>query len=294
MSSDGILLTAHGSVENLEELPAFLARIRHGRPAPPGLVEEVTRRYRVIGGSPLLRVTAQQASLLAEVTRLPVFIGMRLSRPELATALSQAASAGVSRLCVLPLAPYSVPVYAAAAERALQQLPDLHALKLVAAQPFGTLPELVAAHARRIVPYLSEQGEEPIELVLTAHSLPTSIIAAGDNYTREVEASAHAIGERLGRSCVVAYQSQGADGGAWVGPDLRAVLQRAHQNGKRRIVVAPIGFLCDHVETLYDLDIEAQSWANELGVTLLRVPALNDAPELIHALATVVKRALSH
>ena len=270
MSLDGILLTAHGSVENLDEMPAFLARIRRGRPAPAGLVEELRHRYRVIGGSPLLRITEEQARLLERASGLPVIVGMRLWRPELADAIGHALERRIERLCVLPLAPYSVSVYFQAAERALRELGASAAtkLRLVAAQPFGSDPQLVAAHVQAIAPCLAGSGpdSDSTELVLTAHSLPSSVIASGDSYTREVEASARAIAAELGRPYVLAYQSQGADGGDWVGPGLREVFGSAHARGVRRVVVAPIGFLCDHVETLYDLDIEARGWANELGI----------------------------
>jgi ferrochelatase len=293
MSLDGILLTAHGSVENLDEMPAFLARIRRGRPAPPGLVEELCHRYRAIGGSPLLRITEAQARLLERATNLPVLIGMRLSRPELTDAIRQALDRKLDRLCVLPLAPYSVPVYFQAAERASAEIGAKARLRLVAAQPFGSDPSLVGAHAAAILPKLAGTEVETTELVLTAHSLPSSVIASGDSYTREVEASARAVGEALGRPYVLAYQSQGADGGDWVGPGLREVFEAARARGVRRLVVAPIGFLCDHVETLYDLDIEARGWAEALGIELVRVPALNDSPALIEALGQVAARALS-
>jgi ferrochelatase len=295
MTLDGILLSAHGSVEDLDEMPEFLARIRRGRPAPPGLVKELQHRYRAIGGSPLLRITERQAHALERLSSLPVFVGMRLSRPELSEALGLALERGVRRLCVLPLAPYSVPVYFQAAERALATLSPTAAerLRLVAAQPFGTDPALVSAHVNAIAPALSGSDPSATEVVLTAHSLPSSVIAAGDPYDREVESSARAIGARLGRAHVLAYQSQGGDGGDWLGPGLRATFESARHRGKKRVIVAPIGFLCDHVETLYDLDIEARGWADELGLELVRIPALNDAPDLIHALAGVARAALS-
>jgi protoporphyrin/coproporphyrin ferrochelatase len=292
--TDGVLLTAHGSVEDLGEMPAFLARIRHGRPAPADLVEELCRRYRAIGGSPLLQTTERQAELLAHRMGAPVFVGMRLSRPELHDALARAADRGVRRLCVLPLAPYSVHVYARAAQQALDRLAPSAPLTLVAAQPFGSDSGLVEAHVHAIEPFLAGSNPQDTELVLTAHSLPCSVIAAGDPYATQVEASARAIGDRLRREHRLAYQSQGADGGEWLGPALRETLEKARDQGRKRVVVAPIGFLCDHVETLYDLDVEAQAWAAELGLVLARVPALNDAPALIDALARVARRALSH
>jgi len=291
--SEGVLLTAHGSVENLDELPEFLTRIRHGRPAPPELVEEVRRRYAAIGGSPLLSVTQKQADLLSARLGLPVFVGMRLSRPELGDALSDARRRGVRRLCVLPLAPYSVHVYAEAAARALAATPG-EALELVPVAPFGSTPELVTAHARAIAPHLPaarDVPDESVALVLTAHSLPLSVINAGDPYQTEFEQGAAAIGAALGLPVRIAYQSQGFGGGQWLGPDLKNTFESL-KGSARRVVVAPVGFLADHVETLYDLDIEAKGWAAELGLEFTRVPALNAAPELVEALARAVERAL--
>jgi len=129
--------------------------------------------------------------------------------------------------------------------------------------------------------------------VLTAHSLPSVAIRAGDRYQAEVEASARALSERLSRPCQLAYQSQGADGGEWLGPDLRQTFERLAQEGVRQLTLCPFGFLADHVETLYDLDIEARTWAEALGLGFERVPALNTAPGLIEALANVARRALA-
>jgi ferrochelatase len=282
------LLTAHGTVENLDDLPEFLARIRHGRPAPPALVSELRRRYAAIGGSPHLRITREQAELLARELGLPVFVGMRLFRPELADALREAHAAGATRLVVLPLAPFSIHVYAAAAEQARVEL-DLP-LRLVSAEPFGQSAEFVNAHAELIRPLLADP--ESCELLLTAHSLPTRVVQAGDPYAAQVEQSARAIGARLGRPYTLVYQSQGADGGDWLGPDLQSALRSVQARGRRQVVVAPVGFVSDHVETLYDLDVEAKAWAGELGLEFTRVPALNTAPVLISALAAVARRAL--
>lgn len=288
----GVLLTAHGTVDVIEDMPAFVARIRHGRPAPPELVLDLQRRYREIGGSPLLAITRAQADALQQELGLPVFIGMRLWRPELREALGQALEQNVRRLCVLPLAPYSVPVYARAAERALAEL-GAPGLELVAVAPYGTSSGLIEAHARAIAPFLAGAGSDTTELILTAHSLPQSVIDGGDPYAELVSESARCIAHALGWPYQLAFQSQGADGGAWLGPDLKAVLAAARGRGRRRVVVAPVGFLCDHVETLYDLDIEARRWADDLSLEFARVPALNAAQPLIAALTTAVRDALS-
>jgi len=288
------LLVAHGTVADLADLPDFVARIRHGRPPPAGLVEELQRRYEAIGGSPLLRVTEQQARALEAQTGLPVLLGMRLWEPSVEGALRQAAQRGITRLVLVPLAPFSVDVYAAAARRSLDALrPELGEAtpELVVCEAWGSEPAFVEAHVALLGAQLRIDSRDSA-VVLTAHSLPGAAIRAGDRYQAEVEACAQAVAEGLGQPCHLAYQSQGADGGEWLGPDLRQTFERLARAGTRQITLSPFGFLADHVETLYDLDVEARSWASALGLGFERVPALNTAPGLINALASVALRAL--
>jgi ferrochelatase len=295
-SRAGILLVAHGTVSDLSDLPEFVARIRHGRPAPPGLVEELLHRYEAIGGSPLLRVTEEQARALEAKSGLPVLLGMRLWEPSVEAALREAARRGIRRLVLVPLAPFSVAVYGAAARRSLEAVQGelgASAPELVVCEPWGTEPAFVEAQRTALASSLALATRTPYSAVmLTAHSLPRAAIRAGDRYQAEVEASAQAVAERLGRPCELCYQSQGADGGEWLGPDLRQTFQRLAERGVRRVTLSPFGFLADHVETLYDLDIEARGWAAALGVSFERVPALNTAPGLIEALHLVARRAL--
>lgn len=293
-NSAAILLVAHGTVADMADMPAFVARIRHGRPAPPGLVDELERRYRAIGGSPLLRVTEEQARALEAYSGLPVLLGMRLWEPSVEGALRQAAQLGIRRLVLVPLAPFSVAVYGAAAQRSLAELrPELGdaAPELVVCDAWGCEPAFIAAHAALLAAQLAIDSRDSA-VVLTAHSLPRAAIRAGDSYQAEVEASAQAIAEVLGRRCELAYQSQGADGGDWLGPGLRETFERLARAGVRQITLSPFGFLADHVETLYDLDIEARAWAADLGLGFERVPALNSAQGLIAALSHVARRAL--
>jgi ferrochelatase len=278
-TQQGALLVAHGTVSDLDEIPAFLARIRHGRPAPPELVTETRRRYRLIGNSPLLEVTLDQAARVESLVGMPAFVGMRLSDPSVESALTKAAELGVERLAVVPLAPFSVHVYGAHVEKVAKELRASGA----------RVPELVMTPPWGIFPHL---GPDTL-LVLTAHSLPLSVISAGDGYQTQVEASAQAIGAALGVAYELAYQSQGFDGGQWLGPTLDATLERAGERGVKRVVVAPFGFLGEHVETLYDLDIEARALAEKLGLEFGRVPALGVAPGLIDALSDLVRRGLA-
>jgi protoporphyrin/coproporphyrin ferrochelatase len=290
--NDGVLLVAHGTVRDLDELPEFLLRIRHGRPASPELVAELRRRYEAIGGSPLLEITRQQGKALARQLELPVLTAMRLWQPTVEEALRAASSLRLQRLCVVPLAPYSVHVYALAAARSLEAVrAELGAAAplLVACEPWGCEPAFVGAWARAI----GERCQAADAIVLSAHSLPSRAIAMGDPYELQFRASAGAIEAALGRACEVAFQSAGADGGDWLGPDILEVLETMATRGARRVVVAPVGFVAEHVETLYDLDIEAAGRARELGMELFRVSAPNADPGLIEALASVTVRALA-
>jgi len=288
---DGVLLIAHGTVASTDDLPAFLAEIRRGRPAPEGLVEELRRRYDTIGGSPLLALTDAQAEALSCELGLPVFVAMRLWEPRVEHVVAGLASE-YARLCVLPLAPFSAHVYNAAARAAFERVGSPNLPTPVFIDNWGLEPALIAAHVAVIQPLL-ERAPAQAELVLSAHSLPKIVIDRGDPYARLVDAAARRIGEELGKPVHLAYQSQGADGGEWLGPDLREVMRSLAERRVPGVVVAPFGFLADHVETLYDVDIEARDQARELGLEFLRVPALNTHPQLIQTMAELVRRALS-
>lgn len=283
----GVLLIAHGTVENLDDLGAFVARIRNGRPAPPGLVEELRLRYEAIGGSPLLRLTREQAQALAKRLEAPVLVAMRLWEPGVEQALAGAAALGLKRLIVIALAPFSQHVYWDAALKAAAAART--GVELVRTSAWGEEPEFIAAHAELI----RAHGPEDAALVVSAHSLPSIVLQRGDPYAQLVEASRAALVEALGRPARLCYQSQGADGGDWLGPGVRETLAALAAEGQRRVVWSPFGFVADHVETLYDLDIEARALAKEAGIELSLVPALNLHPGLIAALSAVAMRAVS-
>jgi ferrochelatase len=289
-----LLLVGHGTIAEPGDVPEFLTRVRRGRPPSAALVEEIGRRYAHIGHSPLLDVTREVASALEERLSLRTRVAMRFFHPFVEDVVRELADAGVSEICALPMAPYSVHVYVGAVSEALAGLAATRdrvpSLSHVA--PYGSEPSLVAAHAAQIAPSLAARRPETTALVLTAHSLPTRVIAAGDSYQTEFEDSARRVAAALGWPARIAYQSQGADGGDWLGPRLGEVLSGVAREGKRTVVVAPVGFVADHVETLYDLDVEAAAEARALGLDFVRVPALNAAPAFVDALATVARRAL--
>ncbi len=301
---DAVLLIAHGTVEELDDLPEFLKNIRRGHAAPPELLAEVRRRYEAIGGrSPLNAINRDMAKALENRLGVPVRTANRLFHPYPTSVLTDLASEGITRVVVVPLAQHSASVYGDAVKEAAAAagLP----LEIDAATNWGRVPELTDAFARAIVTALDDvpDGErDRTSLLLTAHSLPLSIIEAGDPYEDEVRASAEAVTARVrelapGRFVDhgVAFQSQGMSTGAggrpmaWLGPDLRGRLEALAARGRKEVVIAPIGFLADHVEILYDLDIEARSWADELGITLRRAPSLNASDGLVDVLASVAR-----
>lgn len=286
-----VLLVGHGTVTSMSDVPEFLLRIRRGRPPSAELVTEIQRRYAHIGGSPLLLATESLASGLSAELRLPVHVAMRFWDPLIEDVLAELVQDGLREVCVLPVAPFSVSVYVDAVREALAAHGDA-APKLVPVRAYGSHPALVAAHAEAIQPFVVGRNPRDTELIVTAHSLPTRVLAAGDSYQTEFEHSVQRILETVRYPGTVAYQSQGADGGEWLGPTLLESLEAAKSAGKRRVVVAPVGFLADHIETLYDLDVEAALQASALDLEFERVPAFGDREPLVRVLALVAKEAL--
>ncbi len=281
-----VLLVAHGTVEKLEDLPDFLLEIRRGRPASEELVAEVERRYRLVGGSPLLEGTRRQAAALGARLGLEARVAMRLWRPRVAEVLSDLNSE--HRVCLVPMAPFSVPVYESAARA---ELTDAGlGVELCCVEPWGQQPAVIEAWARGILEALPVD-REGCEVILSAHSLPQRVIDSGDPYADQFERAARMVAQRLPVVARTAYQSQGAAAGAWLGPSLEEQMRSAQARGVRHLVVAPIGFLTEHIETLYDLDIEARDLAQELGLRWTRVPTLEASSGLIEGLATAVQVA---
>jgi protoporphyrin/coproporphyrin ferrochelatase len=288
-----VVLIGHGTVDDLDDLPPFLTAIRRGHPAPPALVAEVRRRYEAIGGkSPLTGISRDVATKLEARVGVPVRLAMRLWKPYPKDVLADLRREGVERVVVVPLAQHSAHVYAEAVETAAAG-----AFRVTSARNWGREPALTRAFADAIRSALAEvPSRDDTLLLMTAHSLPLAIIRAGDPYEDEVRASAAAIAEALGPAIPevrVAFQSQGMGGGEWLGPDLHASLDAARAAGKKHVLVAPIGFLADHVEILYDLDIEAKALAAERGLSLTRTRSLNAEGGLIDALENVARPLLA-
>lgn len=291
-----VLLTCHGTIDKVEDIPAFLHNIRHGRPTPAHIVDEVQRRFQRIGGSPLMRITGEQGAALEARLGVSVRIAGRLWGPYPADVVAELAAAGVTTLISLPLAPQSVEIYHAGVRAAVAAHPGM---ELRCAPAWGLEPSLIDGFVESIDEALArfpEDRRKSIPVLLTAHSLPQRIIDMGDAYEREFRAMAGAVTARLaerGNPSRIAFQSQGMDGGVWLGPDLPATFATLAGEGQPEIVIAPIGFVSEHVETLYDLDIEAPGIAEKAGVHRIeRAGAMNTRAKFIDALEAVVRRLL--
>jgi ferrochelatase len=298
---DAVLLSCHGTISDLSDLPAFLANIRRGRPAPEELVHEVRRRYELIGGSPLMAISRAQAAALEARLSIPVRVAGRLWHPYPAEILRELASLGATRVLSLPLAPQSVAVYNAAVAEAAREVPGV---TIVEAPAWCLEPALIDAFVGAIDDGLracaASWGEplapSAVPIVLSAHSLPVRVIAAGDAYEADFRAMAAVVSARLtarGHRVEVAFQSQGASSERWLGPDLPELFGTLAAAGYDAVFVAPIGFLAEHVETLFDLDVEAASLAKERGLSRFgRAPTVSERARLIDALEAVARAAL--
>ena len=303
------LLMAHGGPGAPDEVEPYLRDIRGGRPTSPELLADVQRRYAMIGGrSPLLDITRAQARAL-EVRleadlgdRAPqVYVGMLHWRPYIRDAVAEMAADGVRRVVALCLAPHysrmSVGSYFARLEESRSEVGAR--LDVVRVESWHDNPLLVGAIAEKVEAALDRFPAETrgrVAVVFTAHSLPAAAVAEGDPYDAQVRETASLVAERAGLGADrwgVAYQSAGARPGDWLEPSLSEALGAAAAFGRPGVLVAPVGFVADNVEILYDLDVEAQALARRLEVRLERAESLNAAPRFVEALADVVRRTLS-
>ena len=292
----GVLLMAHGTPESLDEMPEYLRLVRGGRAPTAELVEEMRHNYAAIGGrSPLTEISQAQGRALQELLDdkgIPalVVVGMRNWKPFIADAIRTLVDARVTRIVGIPLTPQfsslSVQKYVTAAEAALPS--DM---------PFGCIrsfhdhPWLIEAFAGR----LREAAPQPDEeIVFTAHSLPVRVVEAGDPYAKEVAATAAAIASMCGlQHYQQAWQSAGRTPEPWLSPDLSDLIRERIVEGASAFLVVPVGFVCDHTEILFDIDVQAATVARDLGVSLRRTSSLNTASIFIRTLGDLVTRELA-
>jgi ferrochelatase len=290
MHPTGVLLMAHGTPSSLDEMPEYLRLVRGGRPASDELVAEMRHNYEAIGGrSPLTDITrAQAAALQARLGRdVPVAFGMRNWTPFIKDALAELARAGVTRVIGIPLAPQfstlSVQKYIDAATAALPAGTTFEAV-----ESFHAHPLLVDAFAERVRAAAPKSDEL---VVFTAHSLPKRVIDAGDRYADEVAATAQGVAARTGLTKYErAYQSAGRTPEPWIGPDLSELIDEQSGKGVRKFLIVPIGFVCDHTEILFDIDVQAARTAREFSTSLRRTESLNTSPTFIAMLEQLVRQ----
>ncbi|MFN3974602.1 MAG: ferrochelatase [Dehalococcoidia bacterium] len=301
----GVLLMAYGSPNSLDEVEPYFTHIRGGRRPPPEAVEGLKARYRRIGGrSGLLEVTLAQAKGLEEALnpltigeRWRVWVGMKHWKPSIAEAADSMAKAGVGRVVGVALAPHysrmSVGSYIEAAKYSLECMGLSGVTTFV--ERWGNHPLFLRAVAWQIRKAMEGWSAEGTLVLFTAHSLPERIRSWGDPYERELLRSAAGVAHLSGlEHWRFAFQSASHTGEPWLGPDLHQVLEEAAREGRfSRVLVCPIGFVTDNLETLYDLDIEAQEHAQRLGLAFRRVPCLNASPLLVDTLVALVIDALS-
>lgn len=326
-----VLLMAYGGPDSLDDVEPFLLDIRGGRPTPPELVEEIRGRYAAIGGrSPLLEISRAQAAGLEErlnrdagdgtgsdsELRFRTFVGMRHWAPRIHDTVAEIADAGFTRIVALCLAPHysrmSIGAYLARLQEAVEVQRDRgRTLDVTAVESWGRHPLFLDAVARKVREGLARWPDgrrDEVEILFTAHSLPTRVVEEGDPYEEQLLATARGVVERLRAGGTdgselepglepawsFCYQSAGAASIPWLGPALEEVIPRRAAAGRTDLLVVPIGFVADHVEILFDLDIEAREIARENGVRLRRTESMNTDPGFLAALAAVVRDPSEH
>ena len=297
-----VLLLAHGTPDSLDDIPEYLRNITGGRALPEAVVEEIRHRYSLIGQSPLTELTLEQGRLLAEKLGMPVYVGMRNWKPYIADELAKMREDGIERAAAICLAPQnsrtSVGLYRKAVFEAAQDI------EIEFVEGWADHPLLADAFAERLRAVLDPFGSEmgsPVPVLFTAHSVPLRTVQAQDGdaadpYEVEAKRTAALVAERVGHAADqwrFAFQSQGMSGGPWIGPTVEDTLAALQTEGVQKLVIQPIGFLCDHVEILYDIDIGFRQFAANLGMEVRRPESLNASPLLIAALADLAHRALA-
>ena len=297
-NSTAILLLAHGTADSLDDIPEFLRNVTGERPVPPEVVAEVKHRYSLIGHSPMNEITARQGELLADALSFPVYVGMRNWKPLIPDVVRKMAADGVTHAVAICLAPQnsrtSVGLYRKAVEG---ESGTPFALDFV--ESWHDHPGLIDAFAEKLTKDWADACREAgsrIPVIFTAHSVPQRTITEGDPYERQTRETAALVAQRSGLASEewqFAFQSQGMSGGVWLGPTVEQTLLSLREKGHNEVFLQPIGFLCDHVEVLYDIDIGFQQFARGHGMRLWRAESLNESPKLIAALADVARSRLA-
>jgi protoporphyrin/coproporphyrin ferrochelatase len=290
MTNAAVVLMAYGSPDRLDDVPAYYADIRGGRPIAPDHLADLVERYRRLGieeSNPLNLITERTRAALEAEAGLPVFTGMKHWRPRIGEAAEGALAAGGDTVVGIVLAPHysrlSIADYRSQLERALDGRAELRFL-----DSWHDEPGFVDLLADRV------RGTDA-QVVFTAHSLPARILADGDPYQDQLLETSQLVADRagLGDRWSFSYQSESPTGEPWLGPDILDHLDDLHEQGVRDVLLCPVGFVADHLEIRWDLDTEAVERARELGLGLTRIDMPNDDPGFVRVLAGLVRRQLA-
>jgi len=302
----GVILMAYGAPASLDDVGDFFTDIRGGRRPPEERIEELMTRYRAIGGGQsLLRITSEQARELQSTLdgdggeRVAVFFGMRHAKPFIRDRMPEIAAAGITRLVGLPLAPHFSTLSVGAYHRKLREAAAAidPSPEVLLVRDYHDHPKLIAALAETLSAALAASRRDaggPVRVIFTAHSLPETILKDGEPYRDQLFTTARLVAEKAGvTDSEFAFQSVSPTGEPWLGPDILSVIDRLAAEGRREILVQPVGFVADHLEILYDLDILCRRAAEERGVRLRRTESLNARPAFIGALASITRSMLA-
>lgn len=290
-----VLLLAYGGPDSLDDIPVYLLDIRSGRETPQHLIDEITGRYRQIGGSsPLLAITRSTAAKLQARTGLPVYVGMRHWRPFIKDVVAQMAADGIRHIVAICKAPHysmlSIGAYRARLDEAIQAAGVPITVDFV--NEWHTQPDYLAGIAANVRETLARfAAPEQVKVIFSAHSLPAFILERGDPYDAQLRETARLLAEALDLPddrWTFSYQSAAQTGTPWLGPQIEALVGDLAAQGENNLLIAPVGFVADHVEVLYDLDIGVQQIAQQHGIRVERTPMLNDSEAMIAALAALV------
>jgi ferrochelatase len=299
----GVVLMTYGSPASLEDVPRYIRAVRGGRDVPDEVVDEMRRRYRVIGGSPLISITRAQAAALQKRLGSSAMVraGMRFSSPYVVEAMRQMADAGVGQIVGVIMSPQYSPLLMGGYQRALEEARaelGAGAPTVRLADAWHTQPPFLESLAGRITDALHRLPAEERErapVLLTAHSLPRRVAEQEPAYLAQLEATAQRVAQRAGLPAerwTFCWQSAGHEPGEWMKPDFADLMPELAAAGHRSVVVAPIQFLADHLEILYDVDVGAREQAEAVGLRFERIESLNVEPRFIDALAAIARRTV--
>ena len=298
-NKSAVLLLAHGSPDRVEDIPEFLRYVTGGRPMPEAVVKEIQHRYGLIGTSPLTRITLKQGELLARELKLPVYVGMRNWHPFIGDVVKQMQKDSITCAVAVCLAPQNSRTSVGLYRSALLGESGAAPFEVDFVDNWHDHPLLIKAFAEKLAAGWQRACDEAgarVPIIFTAHSVPERTIAEGDPYEAQAKETASLVAMEMPSLTVddwqFAFQSQGMSGGAWLGPTVENTIRGLKAKGHRAVFLQPIGFLCDHVEVLYDIDIAFRDFAEKEGIRLWRAESLNESPTLVAALADVARSRL--